>query len=478
MKRIQHDPSFSSRSRVARCLAAVALALAGAAASASVALATASFQGLGNLPDLSGIEAGGLSADGSVVLGGARRLSDSRERTLLWEETSGWVDLGVPPGADYVDAHVTGRGISGDGSVVVGHTFSFASRTSEAFRWDAASGFVSLGFLPGASSSSATSTNADGSVIVGTDSGGWRWDAASGMVSLGSLPGGISGSPEDISADGSVIVGTVGGASGGPSEAFRWDAVGGALTLGFLPGFVGATARVRVSADGLVVTGDQFSPAPPHFDIFRWDAESGIVSINGDFEEIIDRGIWAVTAWAVSADGSVIVGSAYLVDEEGGLEPVAFIWDAVHGVRNLAEVLVSEYGVDLTGWSLREATGISADGRTIVGVGRGPAGPESWMVTLLEPFAEEIEQITDLQEIVEEMDLPRGMATSLNAKLAGARDALEAGDVEGACNVLRGFLKQVRAQSGRRLTEEQAAELIAEAEEIRSALGCDSEGPA
>jgi hypothetical protein len=40
----------------------------------------------------------------------------------------------------------------------------------------------------------------------------------------------------------------------------------------------------------------------------------------------------------------------------------AFIWDAVHGMRNLREVLIQEYGLDLSVWTLSEARGVSADG--------------------------------------------------------------------------------------------------------------------
>jgi probable HAF family extracellular repeat protein len=87
-------------------------------------------------------------------------------------------------------------------------------------------------------------------------------------------------------------------------------------------------------------------------------------------------------SWAsgVSADGSVVVGFGTDADGEK-----AFIWDPEHGMRDLFTVLVTEQGLGgaLTGWTLLEATAISADGRTIVGYGFNPAGQvEPWRVQL------------------------------------------------------------------------------------------------
>ena len=67
----------------------------------------------------------------------------------------------------------------------------------------------------------------------------------------------------------------------------------------------------------------------------------------------------------------------------------AFIWDEIHGMRNLKNALVNEYRLDLNNWSLYEATAISHDGLTIVGYGKNPNGSaEAWIVTLPEPVIE------------------------------------------------------------------------------------------
>ena len=50
----------------------------------------------------------------------------------------------------------------------------------------------------------------------------------------------------------------------------------------------------------------------------------------------------------------------------------AFIWDNANGMRKLKDVLVNDFGLDLTGWTLTIARGISDDGLTIVGDGIKP----------------------------------------------------------------------------------------------------------
>jgi hypothetical protein len=64
----------------------------------------------------------------------------------------------------------------------------------------------------------------------------------------------------------------------------------------------------------------------------------------------------------------------------------AFFWDQENGMRDLQQLLTSQYGLDLAGWHLTEANGISADGLTIVGTGISPSGDqEAWIAHIPEP---------------------------------------------------------------------------------------------
>ena len=197
---------------------------------------------------------------------------------------------------------------------------------------------VGLGLLPGDYESYAMGASTDGSVVVGASrfqdsffffQQPYRWTAETGMVGLGQLRDANWSSASGVSADGSVIVGNAAfftypqGGDIDWVEAFQWTEALGMLGLGFLPG-------------------DTYS-----------------------------------AAYAVSADGSLVVGQS---------GSVAFIWDSVHGMRSLRDVLVNCSGLDLTGWTLSAASAISADGRSIVGWGIDPNGDtQAWLAALPPP---------------------------------------------------------------------------------------------
>ena len=164
------------------------------------------------------------------------------------------------------------------------------------------------------------------------------------------------------------------GTSSAGTEAFRWTAGEGLVGLGALPGPGFASFGVGVSGDGAVVVGGSFSNNG--LEAFRWTAGGGMVGL-GD----LPGGAFESLARATSANGQVVVGFA-----SASVGPDAFIWDAGHGMRSLSDVLTNNFGEDLTGWELTEATDISADGTVIVGYGINPSGqPEGWMATIPEP---------------------------------------------------------------------------------------------
>lgn len=137
------------------------------------------------------------------------------------------------------------------------------------------------------------------------------------------------------------------------------------VSLKDLPGgYVGSTAY-GISADGRVVVGASYSDRSEGWqEAFRWTESEGMVGL-GD----LPGGGFSSRARAASADGSVIVG-----DGDSGEHGGVFIWDSVHGMRNLLDVLTEECGLGLQGWSLMFGTDVSADGLTIEGIAVDPEG--------------------------------------------------------------------------------------------------------
>ena len=334
--------------------------------------AAVSFTPLGDLPGGNFYSyAWGVSADGTKVVGWG--LSASDLEAVTWDATNGMVSLGPFATENFP---WSASAVSADGITVAGRGSSDSG--TEAFIWDATNGMISLGDLAGGSFfSEAFGISADGVTVVGrsnSESGreAFIWDATNGMVGLGDFAGGVFSSEAwGVSADGTTVVG--GATSGSGQEAFRWDATNGMVGLGtFTDGYSYSVAKA-VSADGTRIVGGVGSSV---HQAFIWDAINGIVPI-GD----LAGGSVFSEALGVSADGTTVVG--WGTSDNSDLE--AFIWDATNGMRELDAVLASG-GVDLTGWVLSQATGISADGLTIVGYGTNPSGFfEAWIAVIADP---------------------------------------------------------------------------------------------
>ena len=88
------------------------------------------------------------------------------------------------------------------------------------------------------------------------------------------------------------------------------------------------------------------------------------------------------------------------------------------------------------------------------------------------------EQTDELKELIERFGIHHGITRALEAKLSAALAAIEDGRDDTACNVLAAFIRQVQAQSGKKITLDQAAQLIEAADRIRAVLGCAPADPA
>ncbi|MEM1422859.1 MAG: hypothetical protein AAGH64_02540, partial [Planctomycetota bacterium] len=341
------------------------LALAGA-------VQAQSFTTLGALPGTVGAtEALGISGDGSTIIGDA----NAGFMAFRWTEATGMVALGDLPGGG-VDS--TPHDVSFDGSVIVGT--GSTSSGNRAFRWTASGGVQDLGVTGTGVWSRGGAVTADGQTLFGfgpdmgssgraiiawTDAGGASDAIGSGMaVGAGSC-----------SADGAML----GGAGYGAFSAARvWTQAGG---LAYVPTPAGSNnangATQGVSANGLWAVGWQESQNGNLGFVHR---VGGTTTHVGDLPGASENSVLE----DVSANGAVAVGFA--TDTDG---KEAVIWIRGQGLRVLADYLENDLDLDLGGWELTEANGISDDGSVICGTATNPA------IFRTEAFRAEIPIIND-----------------------------------------------------------------------------------
>ena len=64
------------------------------------------------------------------------------------------------------------------------------------------------------------------------------------------------------------------------------------------------------------------------------------------------------------------------------------MWDAQGHIRRLDDLMTTEWGIDVEGWTITAATAISGDGQTIAGYGINPDGQtQGFVVTVPAPSA-------------------------------------------------------------------------------------------
>lgn len=251
-----------------------------------------------------------------------------------------------------------GWGVSGDGGTVLGWSeFSGSGApVRRALLWRSSSSVPQvLGNLPGMSAGKAVAASFDGGVVVGASEPyafsnsfhGFRWTPKGGMVALPGPGGQPSMIPTDISDGGTVICGSA------ANIACRVTGTPDALSaqsLGVLSGTISSLASA-VSGDGATIVGtssSSFEERP-----FKWTSDGGMVALP------LPSG--AGRALDVSNGGDTIVGDHSI---PGG--PFAVAWTTGLGFVNLNAYLDAA-GVSRGGDTLETATGVSRDGRVIVG---------------------------------------------------------------------------------------------------------------
>jgi len=251
----------------------------------------------------------GISSDGTKIAGDADyNPTTGYPRGIYWTNSGVTAqDIGTLGGTStYVSA------LSSDGGTVVGS--SDTGSTSHAMYWSVSGGMVDINDLGGPSSADAVSS--DGSVIagytfVGAVQHAFRWTSGGGMVDLGTYYVGGHTYITGMSADGSILVGYgQNPAVLTETTAFYWTSGTGMVGITMPLGATAMTARA-VSSDGTTIVGG-YNDTDTH--AYRWTVGDGVVGLSGDPSQ----------ALAISADGTTYVGTATNVDAENLAFP--FYW--------------------------------------------------------------------------------------------------------------------------------------------------------
>jgi uncharacterized membrane protein len=346
-------------------------------AMAPAAAASAAFYNIGALPgaNFPSSSLDGVAPDGSVAVGGANATPPTTV-SVRWSVANGLTALGNETGFIFTSA----RDASLNGTYICGYQQLPSTFQYLAFRLDG-SGSTDLGDLPGGTDNTlALSISRDGQTIVGLGNfnfgaagdEGFVWTPGTGIQGIGFLPGGNISQAVAVSGNGLVIVGDSNNAAG-VSLAVR-STTQGLVSLGDLPGGIEDSIANDVSFDGSIIVGR--SSSANGYEGFRWTEAGGMEPL-GD----LPGGSFTSTPLDVTDDGSTIIGYSHTGISGGGGEE-AFVWDTVHGMRNLKQVLQTQYGLDLSAWTLSRANAMSADGRVIVGNGIVNGARRGWVAVL------------------------------------------------------------------------------------------------
>jgi probable HAF family extracellular repeat protein len=305
-------------------------------------------------------------------------------RALLWRPTSGTRNLGGRSGA----------AISLDGQTIVGRALDARGYENAAI-WQGRNEWRVLGsFRPDAEAcdnllSGAFGASNDGNVIVGL---GWdgcriahafRWEESTGIVDLGSTTDNRSSRANEVSGDGRVVVGWQENAEGFRQGA-KWVERRQEIIVNSAGRVVGEAHGANRDASILVGRNcDPYNPNPidpATRAAWKWTAAGGVQCFPMEKPRLLPDYPYTTMMTDTSDDGRVIGGAFSF-----GLDSEAVIWTDGQG-SFLRDYLERHGLVDAfrrwinTGF----ITGVSPDGRTLVGYGAGPSAFQGYMVILPE----------------------------------------------------------------------------------------------
>jgi probable HAF family extracellular repeat protein len=475
----------------------------GGASFAFVWSSSTGLQLLTSSADFPGAGATAVSANGIVV--GYRGM-----RAFEWTPAGGLVDLGrgiaravnasgVAVGDDLMHPTVwmpagetidlfagsadtgTATDVNAEGRVVgIGHP-DYSS--SYVFTWTAGGGLMRIvdaaRWIPTVKVNDAGAVAGTYTVPPFNSPHGFVWTATGGLVDLGELVLNGGTMVADVNAHGAVVGYGYGGPTIPPAQhAFLWTPERGLTDLGTLGGR--RSFATAIADDGTVV-GYSMTTGSTVFHAFVWTPDTGMLDLGFPSEESESLAVNS-SGWIVGYTGA---------SNMGGPTGHAMLWRPSDLVPpNL--ILPLDITVDATspaGAVVNYTVGATdnvdpnpivdctpASGTTF-SIGDTPVGCTATDATGNRATASfnihargASEQVTRLIALVATYQLAQ-LGTSLTDKLGLASGDLAASQPADAAEMLRAFTNQVKAQSGKALTTQQAGALQAAATNIQRVIG-------
>lgn len=325
------------------------------------------------LVEVGTIRGTGMSEDGHSVVA----YKGPTNRVVRWTEGAGTLDLGRNTFSK------TGGGsgdpaISRDGQAISATIMDDSRTTRVQGRWTMAGGWQQLGPLPAdvalidSEVSTAFGMSGDGQVVTGfywIDGG--RAKASIWREDLGVVgfeAPGVSARIDGANQDGSVLVGWEENAT----TRQRQPAVWANGVRSFLDGPDGSGEASSVSADGTIIVGQGYDEAAGRSVavIWRWNGRRWVRTVLG-----VLKGTSSGYAYAtgVSDDGRIVVG--FNRAKFSVFETEAFIWTEASGMVR-ADDWVHSRGKDIRSrFAMRFMPAINGAGTAILAVGEDKAPP-------------------------------------------------------------------------------------------------------
>lgn len=327
-----------------RCACVLMIGVLSQAAVGAVTITNLGFPAVNSTNHASVVSAG--VTDDGVAYGVQNQFLLMRYTSFVWTAQGGMESIGLEPS----DPWQVIVGVAPGGRRMVMNTLDFSSCVSQSWYASVRSSDLPRVIHLGP----ARATTPDGRCVA-LEGGVWS-------VGTGYVPEPIPESENHvllygISDDGRSVLGHGLSQWGLRDESGDWHWIG---TLG-------AVKTAILAGSGDVVIGELRLP-DDHTQPYRWTPEEGFqhLDLPPGAAEFAYTTVDGCNAQADVIVGSV-VGAGY--EDEGS----ACIW--VHGQFRFLKPCLEDLGVDLTGWTLDRALGISRNGRFIVGAGRYETRP-------------------------------------------------------------------------------------------------------